>query len=139
MRKAKAKDGQARLPSALPRIYRYEPDTSSGRRKRTLRRGFALTWKRRGHSVQISGRGEGSAARLLKKNESYDALVLGRWLPERRVFVARELREAKIHSGADVTARGRAEDVLKGFESAPTIPAEAVQPGHPAGGASKVY
>jgi two-component system, OmpR family, alkaline phosphatase synthesis response regulator PhoP len=55
----------------------------------------------------------------LKNNENYDALVLDVMLPGKDGFsVARELREAKNYIPLlMLTARGRAEDVLKGFES----------------------
>jgi DNA-binding response OmpR family regulator len=84
-----------------------------------LAEGLRFNLEAEGHSVQISDRGEEALARLLKKNESYDALVLDVMLPGKDGFsVARELREAKNYIPLlMLTARGRAEDVLKGFES----------------------
>ena len=84
-----------------------------------LAQGLRFNLEAEGHSVQISDRGEEALARLLKKNESYDALVLDVMLPGKDGFsVARELREAKNYIPLlMLTARGRAEDVLKGFES----------------------
>ena len=84
-----------------------------------LAQGLRFNLEAEGHSVEISDRGEEALARLLKKNESYDALVLDVMLPGKDGFsVARELREAKNYIPVlMLTARGRAEDVLKGFES----------------------
>jgi DNA-binding response OmpR family regulator len=84
-----------------------------------LAQGLRFNLEAEGHSVQISDRGEEALARLLNKNESYDALVLDVMLPGKDGFtVARELREAKNYIPLlMLTARGRAEDVLKGFES----------------------
>src|SRR6267142_1631071 len=72
-----------------------------------------------GHSVQTTERGEDALARLVKNHESFDALVLDVMLPGKDGFtVARELREAKNFIPLlMLTARGRPEDVLKGFES----------------------
>jgi two-component system, OmpR family, alkaline phosphatase synthesis response regulator PhoP len=84
-----------------------------------LAQGLRFNLEAEGHSVQISDRGEEALARLLKDNENYDALVLDVMLPGKDGFsVARELREAKNYIPLlMLTARGRAEDVLKGFES----------------------
>jgi DNA-binding response OmpR family regulator len=84
-----------------------------------LAQGLRFNLEAEGHSVQISDRGEEALSRLLKDNENYDALVLDVMLPGKDGFsVARELREAKNYIPLlMLTARGRAEDVLKGFES----------------------
>ncbi len=84
-----------------------------------LAQGLRFNLEAEGHSVQISDRGEEALSRLLTKNETYDALVLDVMLPGKDGFsVARELREAKNYIPLlMLTARGRAEDVLKGFES----------------------
>lgn len=84
-----------------------------------LAQGLRFNLEAEGHSVQISDRGEEALDRLLKNNEFYDALVLDVMLPGKDGFsVARELREAKNYIPLlMLTARGRAEDVLKGFES----------------------
>lgn len=72
-----------------------------------------------GHSVAITDRGEDALKRLLEKKEHYDILVLDVMLPGQDGFsVARELRAS--HNYIPVlmlTARGRPEDVLKGFDS----------------------
>jgi DNA-binding response OmpR family regulator len=83
-----------------------------------LAQGLRFNLEAEGHSVQISDRGEEALVRLLQKNENYDALVLDVMLPGKDGFsVARELREAKNYIPLlMLTARGRAEDVLKGFE-----------------------
>jgi two-component system, OmpR family, alkaline phosphatase synthesis response regulator PhoP len=84
-----------------------------------LAEGLRFNLEAEGHSVQISDRGEEALARLLQNNENYDALVLDVMLPGKDGFsVARELREARNYIPLlMLTARGRAEDVLKGFES----------------------
>jgi two-component system, OmpR family, alkaline phosphatase synthesis response regulator PhoP len=84
-----------------------------------LAQGLRFNLEAEGHSVQISDRGEEALTRLLRDNEEYDALVLDVMLPGKDGFsVARELREAKHYIPLlMLTARGRAEDVLKGFES----------------------
>ncbi|HTB92578.1 MAG TPA: response regulator transcription factor [Candidatus Sulfotelmatobacter sp.] len=84
-----------------------------------LAQGLRFNLEAEGHAVQIAVRGEEALTRLLRDNESYDALVLDVMLPGKDGFsVARELREAKNFVPLlMLTARGRAEDVLKGFES----------------------
>jgi DNA-binding response OmpR family regulator len=84
-----------------------------------LAQGLRFNLEAEGHSVQISDRGEEALVRLLQNNENYDALVLDVMLPGKDGFsVARELREARNYIPLlMLTARGRAEDVLKGFES----------------------
>jgi DNA-binding response OmpR family regulator len=84
-----------------------------------LAQGLRFNLEAEGHAVQIAERGEDALTRLLRDNESYDALVLDVMLPGKDGFsVARELREAKNFVPLlMLTARGRAEDVLKGFES----------------------
>jgi len=62
-----------------------------------LAQGLRFNLEAEGHSVEISRRGEEALTRLLKKNESYDALVLDVMLPGKDGFsVARELREQRI-------------------------------------------
>jgi DNA-binding response OmpR family regulator len=84
-----------------------------------LAQGLRFNLEAEGHVVEITDRGEDALIRLLKNRESFDALVLDVMLPGKDGFsVARELREAKNYvSLLMLTARGRAEDVLKGFES----------------------
>jgi len=84
-----------------------------------LAQGLRFNFEADGHSVQTTERGEDALTRLLKNRENFDALVLDVMLPGKDGFaVARELREAKNYIPLlMLTARGRPEDVLKGFES----------------------
>jgi DNA-binding response OmpR family regulator len=84
-----------------------------------LAQGLRFNFEAEGHIVQTTDRGEEALDRLLKKRESFDVLVLDVMLPGKDGFtVARELREAKNYIPLlMLTARGRPEDVLKGFES----------------------
>ena len=65
------------------------------------------------------GDGEAALDRLLGKKENFDAVVLDVMLPGKDGFeVATQLREAKNFVPVlMLTARGRPEDVLKGFAS----------------------
>src|SRR6266481_7002974 len=84
-----------------------------------LAQGLRFNFEAEGHSVQTTDRGEEALARLVQKKEKFDALVLDVMLPGKDGFaVARELREAKNYIPLlMLTARGRPEDVLKGFEA----------------------
>jgi DNA-binding response OmpR family regulator len=84
-----------------------------------LAEGLRFNLEAEGHSVRISGKGEEALDLLLNKNSDFEALVLDVMLPGKDGFtVARELREAKNYIPLlMLTARGRPEDVLKGFES----------------------
>lgn len=84
-----------------------------------LAQGLRFNLEAEGHFVETTDRGEDALTRLLKDRESYDAVVLDVMLPGKDGFsVARELRDAKNYIPLlMLTARGRAEDVLKGFES----------------------
>lgn len=84
-----------------------------------LAEGLRFNLEAEGHTVQISDNGEAALKRLLKDHESFDALVLDVMLPGKDGFmVARELRKAQNYTPLlMLTARGRPEDVLKGFES----------------------
>jgi two-component system, OmpR family, alkaline phosphatase synthesis response regulator PhoP len=72
-----------------------------------------------GHDVEVVERGEDALERLLLKREAFDLLVLDVMLPGKDGFaVAGELRGAQQFIPLlMLTARGRPEDVLKGFES----------------------
>lgn len=72
-----------------------------------------------GHSVAITDRGEDALNRLLEKKEHFDILVLDVMLPGKDGFtVSRELRASQHYIPLlMLTARGRPEDVLKGFDS----------------------
>jgi two-component system, OmpR family, alkaline phosphatase synthesis response regulator PhoP len=84
-----------------------------------LAEGLRFNLEAEGHSVQITDTGEGALKRLLKDRETFDALVLDVMLPGKDGFlVAHELRQAQNYTPLlMLTARGRPEDVLKGFES----------------------
>ena len=81
--------------------------------------GLAYNLEAEGHSVAIVGDGEAALERLLGKKEKFDAVVLDVMLPGKDGFeVAAELREARNFVPVlMLTARGRPEDVLKGFAS----------------------
>jgi len=84
-----------------------------------LAQGLRFNLEAEGHVVQTTDRGEDALVRLLENQEDFDALVLDVMLPGKDGFaVARELREAENYIPLlMLTARGRPEDVLKGFES----------------------
>jgi len=84
-----------------------------------LAKGLRFNLEAEGHSVQITGKGEEALDILLKTENDFEALVLDVMLPGKDGFtVARELREAQNYIPLlMLTARGRSEDVLKGFES----------------------
>jgi DNA-binding response OmpR family regulator len=84
-----------------------------------LAQGLRFNLEAEHHAVQLTDNGEDALKRLLKDRESFDALILDVMLPGKDGFaVARELREAKNYIPLlMLTARGRPEDVLKGFES----------------------
>src|SRR5207253_3076111 len=84
-----------------------------------LAQGLRFNFEAEGHSVDITERGEDALTRLVKNREDFDALVLDVMLPGKDGFsVARELREAKNYIPLlMLTARGRPEDVLCGFEA----------------------
>jgi DNA-binding response OmpR family regulator len=72
-----------------------------------------------GHDVDVDGDGNAAVARLLAGGVRYHAVILDVMLPGRDGFeVVRALREAGEYVPVlMLTARGRPEDVLKGFES----------------------
>jgi DNA-binding response OmpR family regulator len=84
-----------------------------------LAQGLRFNFEAEGHAVKTTDRGEEALALLAEKSEKFDALVLDVMLPGKDGFaVARELREAKNYIPLlMLTARGRPEDVLKGFEA----------------------
>ena len=98
-----------------------------------IAKGLRFNLEAEGHSVEIAGDGEHALERLLghKSNgkkpgkrensfrEEFDAVVLDVMLPGKDGFtVAAELRAAKKYVPVlMLTARGRPEDVLKGFAS----------------------
>jgi DNA-binding response OmpR family regulator len=82
-----------------------------------LANGLRFNLEAEGHSVQVVGDGEAARARLVGANEKFDAVVLDVMLPGIDGFeLASELRRAQNYVPVlMLTARGRPEDVLKGF------------------------
>jgi len=81
--------------------------------------GLRFNLEAEGHQVEIAGDGEDALDRLLVKNQLYDLVLLDVMLPGKDGFaVAHELRRRQNFAPIlMLTARGRPEDVLKGFES----------------------
>jgi DNA-binding response OmpR family regulator len=81
--------------------------------------GLRFNLEAEGYAVETVRDGEGALKRLLKERKRFSAVVLDVMLPGIDGFtVAAELRRAGQHVPVlMLTARGRAEDVLKGFES----------------------
>ena len=88
-----------------------------------LAKGLQYNLEAEGHSVRVVGDGESALALLLgngdTQREDFDAVVLDVMLPGKDGFsVALELRAARHYVPVlMLTARGRPEDVLKGFAS----------------------
>jgi DNA-binding response OmpR family regulator len=84
-----------------------------------LAQGLRFNLEAEGYKVEITDRGEDALEWLLQEKRPFDALVLDVMLPGKDGFtVARELRDARHYIPLlMLTARGRPEDVLKGFES----------------------
>jgi len=87
--------------------------------ERHIAQGLRFNLEAEGHSVQIAEDGESALDRMLAKNEPFDLVLLDVMLPGKDGFtVARELRQQQNFAPIlMLTARGRPEDVLKGFES----------------------
>jgi len=81
--------------------------------------GLRFNLEAEGYTVNTVGDGEAALSLLLDEQQRYDALVLDVMLPGKDGFtVAAELRAAGHYVPVlMLTARGRPEDVLKGFES----------------------
>ena len=84
-----------------------------------LAEGLRFNIQLEGHAVDVVGDGESALARVLKERVEYDAILLDVMLPGRDGFqVASEIRRAGEYVPIlMLTARGRAEDVLSGFEA----------------------
>jgi DNA-binding response OmpR family regulator len=84
-----------------------------------LAEGLRFNFEADGHSVELTDNGEDALRLLLQNKELFDVLILDVMLPGKDGFtVAHELREAQNYIPLlMLTARGRPEDVLKGFES----------------------
>ena len=84
-----------------------------------LAEGLRFNLQEEGYEAEVVGDGESATARLLGKKEKFDAVVLDIMLPGKDGFhVVSELRAARNYVPVlMLTARGRPEDVLKGFAS----------------------
>jgi len=84
-----------------------------------LAQGLRFNLEEEGYEAQVVGDGESATNKLLERKEKFDAIVLDIMLPGKDGFhVVSELRAAKNYVPVlMLTARGRPEDVLKGFAS----------------------
>ena len=84
-----------------------------------LAAGLRFNLEAEGYAVETARDGEAALARLADACAEFDAVVLDVMLPGRDGFeVAKELRAAGCYVPLlMLTARGRAEDVLRGFEA----------------------
>ncbi len=84
-----------------------------------LAQGLRFNLEAEGYEAEVDGDGESATERLLSRKEQFDAVVLDIMLPGKNGFdVVSELRAAKNYVPVlMLTARGRPEDVLKGFAS----------------------
>jgi len=84
-----------------------------------LAQGLRFNLEAEGYTAEVVGDGEAATGRLLDQKENFDAVVLDIMLPGKDGFkVVSELRAARNYVPVlMLTARGRPEDVLKGFAS----------------------
>ncbi len=84
-----------------------------------LAQGLRFNLEAEGYAAEVVGDGEAATQKLLEKKENFDAIVLDIMLPGKDGFsVVSELRAARNYVPVlMLTARGRPEDVLKGFAS----------------------
>ena len=84
-----------------------------------LANGLRFNLELEGHDVTVAESGESALAHLVNPAPPYDLVLLDVMLPGKDGFqVVRELREAgRFVPVLMLTARGRAEDVLTGFEA----------------------
>ncbi len=84
-----------------------------------LAQGLRFNLEAEGYAAEIVSDGESATDRLLEKKEHFDVVVLDIMLPGKDGFsVVSELRAARNYVPVlMLTARGRPEDVLKGFAS----------------------
>lgn len=82
-----------------------------------LAQGLRFNLEAEGYDAEVVDDGESATNRLLERNENFDAVVLDIMLPGKDGFsVVAELRAARNYVPVlMLTARGRPEDVLKGF------------------------
>jgi DNA-binding response OmpR family regulator len=81
--------------------------------------GLRFNLEAEGHTVEVTDNGEDALGMLHVEGQSFDAVVLDVMLPGKDGFsVVRELRHARNYIPVLIlTARGRPEDVLTGFEA----------------------
>jgi two-component system, OmpR family, alkaline phosphatase synthesis response regulator PhoP len=84
-----------------------------------LAEGLRFNLEAEGYAAEVVGDGEAATDRLLAQSENFDVVVLDIMLPGKDGFsVVSELRAARNYVPVlMLTARGRPEDVLKGFAS----------------------
>jgi DNA-binding response OmpR family regulator len=84
-----------------------------------LAQGLRFNLEAEGYAAEVVGDGESATERLLGNQEKFDVVVLDIMLPGKDGFsVVSELRAARNYVPVlMLTARGRPEDVLKGFAS----------------------
>ena len=84
-----------------------------------LAEGLRFNLEEEGYAAEVVGDGESATEKLLRKKETFDVVVLDIMLPGKDGFsVVSELRAARNYVPVlMLTARGRPEDVLKGFAS----------------------
>ena len=84
-----------------------------------LAEGLRFNLEEEGYVAEVVGDGEGATEKLLQRKEPFDVVVLDIMLPGKDGFeVVSELRAARNYVPVlMLTARGRPEDVLKGFAS----------------------
>ena len=84
-----------------------------------LAQGLRFNLEAEGYAAEVVGDGEAATERLLDKKENFDLVLLDIMLPGKDGFsVVSELRAARNYVPVlMLTARGRPEDVLKGFAS----------------------
>jgi DNA-binding response OmpR family regulator len=84
-----------------------------------IAQGLRFNLEAEGHSVEIAASGEEALTQLLGESKLFDLVLLDVMLPGKDGFtVASELRQKQNFIPIlMLTARGRPEDVLKGFES----------------------
>lgn len=82
-----------------------------------LAQGLRFNLEAEGYAAEVVGDGEAATERLLANREKFDAVVLDIMLPGKDGFsVVSELRAARNYVPVlMLTARGRPEDVLRGF------------------------
>ncbi|HEV7520386.1 MAG TPA: response regulator transcription factor [Candidatus Angelobacter sp.] len=84
-----------------------------------IAQGLRFNLEAEGHSVEVAQDGEDALDRMLARNQPFDLVLIDVMLPGKDGFtVAHELRQHQNFAPIlMLTARGRPEDVLKGFES----------------------